>query len=170
MKKNVVSFPSPRTDAPPDSLDARLRFAIANERLIEFKYDGAVRVAEPHDYGLRDGSVKILVYQRQESGQQNDDVFLRDGDEVFRTYFINSRGDEQMGSTWNYLDITALGRQEDWEDSPEGYPQTPPYKWWNWHDEYSNTPSSQWSSVVDRSLALQGEPVGRNADGSDDKG
>ena len=63
-------------------------------------------------------------------------VFYRDGDRVFRTYFINNRGDEQMGSTWNYLDITALGRQEIWEDSPEGYPQTQAYGWWNRHDEY----------------------------------
>jgi len=62
-------------------------------------------------------------------------AFIRDGDRVFRTYFVNARGDEQMGSTWNYLDITALGRQETWEDSPEGYPQTPPYEWWIWHDE-----------------------------------
>jgi predicted dithiol-disulfide oxidoreductase (DUF899 family) len=54
---------------------------------------------------------------------------------VFRTYFINARGDEAMGSTWSYLDITALGRQENWEDSPKGYPQTPPYEWWIWHDE-----------------------------------
>jgi predicted dithiol-disulfide oxidoreductase (DUF899 family) len=66
-------------------------------------------------------------------------AFIRDGDKVFRTYFINSRGDEAMGSTWNYLDITALGRQEAWEDSPKGYPQTPPYKWWNWHDTYGST-------------------------------
>ena len=63
-------------------------------------------------------------------------AFLRDGDRVFRTYFVNSRGDEAMGSTWSYLDITALGRQEEWEDSPAGYPQTPPYRWWNLHDEY----------------------------------
>ena len=63
-------------------------------------------------------------------------AFLRDGDEIFRTYFINSRGDEAMGSTWSYLDLTALGRQEEWEDSPEGYPQTPPYQWWSLHDEY----------------------------------
>ena len=63
-------------------------------------------------------------------------AFIRDGDRVFRTYFVNNRGDEAMGSTWSYLDITALGRQEDWEDSPEGYRQTPPYVWWNWHDEY----------------------------------
>ena len=62
-------------------------------------------------------------------------VFIRDGDRVFRTYFVNDRGDEAMGSTWSYLDITALGRQEKWEDSPEGYPQTAPYQWWNWHDE-----------------------------------
>jgi hypothetical protein len=41
-------------------------------------------------------------------------AFIRNGDRVFRTYFINNRGDEQMGSTWNYLDITALGRQEEW--------------------------------------------------------
>ena len=64
-------------------------------------------------------------------------AFLHDGDQLFRTYFINSRGDEAMGSTWSYLDITALGRQEEWEDSPQGYPQTPPYQWWNLHDEYN---------------------------------
>ncbi len=63
-------------------------------------------------------------------------AFFRDGDRVFRTYFIDSRGDEAMGSTWSYLDITALGRQEEWEDSPDGYPQTPPYGWWRRHDEY----------------------------------
>jgi predicted dithiol-disulfide oxidoreductase (DUF899 family) len=63
-------------------------------------------------------------------------AFFRDGDQVFRTYFIDARGDEAMGSTWSYLDATALGRQETWEDSPEGYPQTPPYKWWKWRDEY----------------------------------
>lgn len=63
-------------------------------------------------------------------------AFIRDGDQVYRTYFVNDRGDEAMGSTWSYLDITALGRQEEWEDSPAGYPQTPPYEWWNWHDAY----------------------------------
>ena len=36
-------------------------------------------------------------------------------------------------------DMTAFGRQEEWEDSPEGYPQTPPYEWWNWHDEYEHS-------------------------------
>jgi predicted dithiol-disulfide oxidoreductase (DUF899 family) len=63
-------------------------------------------------------------------------AFIRDDDRVFRTYFINNRGDEVLGNTWSYLDMTALGRQENWEDSPPGYPQTAPYEWWEWHDAY----------------------------------
>src|SRR5450631_4011419 len=39
-------------------------------------------------------------------------AFIRDGERVFRTYFINSRGDEAIGTTWSYLDMTALGRQD----------------------------------------------------------
>jgi predicted dithiol-disulfide oxidoreductase (DUF899 family) len=66
-------------------------------------------------------------------------AFIRDGDRIFRTYFIDSRGDEHLGTTWSYLDMTALGRQEEWEDSPEGYPQTPAYGWWNYHDAYGET-------------------------------
>jgi predicted dithiol-disulfide oxidoreductase (DUF899 family) len=80
-------------------------------------------------------------------------AFIRDEDRVFRTYVIDARGDEAMGTTWSYLDITALGRQELWEDSPEGYPQTPPYEWWNWHDEYDKAPaaSEEWLERVEGS-------------------
>jgi predicted dithiol-disulfide oxidoreductase (DUF899 family) len=63
-------------------------------------------------------------------------VFLREGDSVFRTYFTTRRGVEALGSTWTFLDLTPLGRQEAWEDSPPGWPQTPPYQWWRRHDEY----------------------------------
>ena len=63
-------------------------------------------------------------------------AFFRDGDDIFRTYFVNNRGDEALGTPWSYLDLTALGRQEEWEDSPAGYPQTKPYEWWHRHDEY----------------------------------
>ena len=64
-------------------------------------------------------------------------VFYRDEDDaITRTYFVEKRGDESMGGTWAYLDVTPLGRQEKWEDSPEGYPQDDPYKWWSRHDEY----------------------------------
>ncbi len=77
-------------------------------------------------------------------------VFFREGDKVFRTYFINNRGDEAMGTTWSYLDVTPLGRQETWEDSPEGYPQNAPYKWWNWHDNYDaeRTPNPKWIDIL----------------------
>lgn len=63
-------------------------------------------------------------------------VFLRQGDDVCRTYFTGRRGVEYLGSLWSYLDLTPYGRQEDWEDSPEGWPQTPPYVWNRRHDEY----------------------------------
>jgi len=80
-------------------------------------------------------------------------AFIRDGNRVFRTYFINARGDEAFGTTWSYLDMTALGRQEEWEDSPEGYPQTPPYEWWNWNDDYTDAPPSEgWSAAVERGI------------------
>jgi predicted dithiol-disulfide oxidoreductase (DUF899 family) len=63
-------------------------------------------------------------------------VFIHEGGQIYRTYFVNSRGAEHLGTTWSFLDITPLGRQETWEDSPEGWPQTPPYEWWNYHDAY----------------------------------
>ena len=56
----------------------------------------------------------------------------------------------RWGGVWNYLDITAFGRQEEWEDSPEGYPQTPNYKWWNWHDNYeAKPPDKKWVQISD---------------------
>ena len=65
-------------------------------------------------------------------------VFLRDGDRVYRTYFTTGRGVEALGPVWSFLDLTPLGRQEEWEDSPEGRPQGPPYTWWRLHDEYES--------------------------------
>jgi predicted dithiol-disulfide oxidoreductase (DUF899 family) len=64
------------------------------------------------------------------------DVFLRVGDRVFLTYATTGRGVEALGSVWTFLDLTPLGRQEDWEDTPPGRLQTPPYQWWRKHDEY----------------------------------
>lgn len=40
--------------------------------------------------------------------------------------------------TWAILDVTPFGRQEEWEDSPAGRPQSPPYEWWRLHDEYGS--------------------------------
>lgn len=68
-------------------------------------------------------------------------VFLRDGEAIFRTYFTTGRGAETLGTPWTFLDLTPFGRQETWEVSPPGTPQTKPYQWWRLHDEYSD-PSS----------------------------
>jgi len=64
------------------------------------------------------------------------DVYLRDGERVFLTYWTTARGVEALGSVWTFLDLTPLGRQEQWEDTPPGRPQTPPYGWWGLHDNY----------------------------------
>ena len=78
------------------------------------------------DFGLTTGEGEIFGLS----------VFVRDGDRIYRTYHTGGRGVEALGSTWTFLDLTPFGRQEEWEDSPEGRPQTRPYEWWRRHDEY----------------------------------
>jgi predicted dithiol-disulfide oxidoreductase (DUF899 family) len=53
--------------------------------------------------------------------------FLRDGERVFHTYSTYARGGEMIGGSHYMLDLTVYGRQQDWEDSPEGWPQKPTY-------------------------------------------
>ena len=86
------------------------------------------------DFGISPKTPQPDQYQDGESFGLS--AFLRDGDSVYRTYFTRLRGVEAVGTSWTLLDLTPLGRQEDWEDSPEGYPQTPRYDWWRRHDEY----------------------------------
>ena len=54
-------------------------------------------------------------------------VFLRDGDQVYRTYSTTARGVDRLVFVNSILDLTPYGRQEDWEDSPPGWPQQPTY-------------------------------------------
>jgi predicted dithiol-disulfide oxidoreductase (DUF899 family) len=54
-------------------------------------------------------------------------VFLRDGEDVYRTYCTTARGVDRLLFVNNILDLTPYGRQEDWEDSPPGWPQHPTY-------------------------------------------
>ncbi|MBV9673117.1 MAG: DUF899 domain-containing protein [Verrucomicrobia bacterium] len=63
-------------------------------------------------------------------------VFLRIDDDVFQTYFTTDRALEVLDGNFTLLDWTPLGRQEHWEDSPNGWPQSEPYVWWRRHDEY----------------------------------
>jgi predicted dithiol-disulfide oxidoreductase (DUF899 family) len=59
-------------------------------------------------------------------------VFLRDGDKVYRTWHTNGRGTEQLTYTFGLIDLLPWGRQEEWQDSPEGWPKSPTYS--NWLD------------------------------------
>lgn len=63
-------------------------------------------------------------------------VFLREGDQIWRTYFTTGRGVEMLGTVWSLLDLTPYGRQEAWQDAPGGTPQSDPYRWWRLHDLY----------------------------------
>lgn len=57
-------------------------------------------------------------------------VFLRDGDRVFRTWHTDGRGTEQLSHTFALIDLLPYGRQEEWQDSPGGWPQSPTYSRW----------------------------------------
>ncbi|MBP1076199.1 putative dithiol-disulfide oxidoreductase (DUF899 family) [Microbacterium terrae] len=57
-------------------------------------------------------------------------VFLRDGDDVYRTWHTDGRGTEQVSHTFGLIDLLPYGRQEAWQDSPEGWPQGEAYAGW----------------------------------------
>lgn len=57
-------------------------------------------------------------------------VFLRDGDTVYRTYNTQGRGTEQLSHTFPLIDLLPYGRQEEWQDVPDGWPQGPTYARW----------------------------------------
>jgi predicted dithiol-disulfide oxidoreductase (DUF899 family) len=57
-------------------------------------------------------------------------VFLRDGDTVYRTWHTNGRGTEQLSHSFALIDLLPWGRQEEWLDSPEGWPSRPTYSGW----------------------------------------
>lgn len=67
-------------------------------------------------------------------------VFLRYGDDVYRTYFLEGPAVQGVGNVWSLLELTPYGRQQqEDEDSPEGWPQEPPYSWYRRHDEYDES-------------------------------
>ncbi|KQX52160.1 DUF899 domain-containing protein [Ensifer adhaerens] len=94
----------------------------------DFNHDMGATVADPDD-------------PTRTSERHGVSVFLRDGDDIYRTYFNGARGVEYLGSMWTYLDLTPYGRQETWEVSPAGWPQTEPYVWNRRHDEYGTEPA-----------------------------
>jgi predicted dithiol-disulfide oxidoreductase (DUF899 family) len=57
-------------------------------------------------------------------------VFLREGNQVYRTWHTNGRGTEQLSHSFALIDLLPYGRQEEWQDSPDGWPQSPTYSRW----------------------------------------
>jgi predicted dithiol-disulfide oxidoreductase (DUF899 family) len=58
-------------------------------------------------------------------------VFIRDDEaNVYRTWHTNGRGTEQLSHTFPLVDVLPYGRQEEWQDSPDGWPQGPTYEGW----------------------------------------
>ena len=70
-------------------------------------------------------------------------VFLRDGDDVYRTYFLQ-HGEmvQTIGSVWSVFSLAPYGGQSDDEDVPDGWPQAPFSFWFRRHDEFDDPPPS----------------------------
>jgi predicted dithiol-disulfide oxidoreductase (DUF899 family) len=64
-------------------------------------------------------------------------VFLRVDDTVYRTYNTQGRGVEQLSHSFPLIDLLPYGRQEEWQDSPEGWPRSPTYSGWAPSEAYA---------------------------------
>jgi predicted dithiol-disulfide oxidoreductase (DUF899 family) len=89
----------------------------------DFNYDFHVTLDEsvaPVEYNFRDREeleqAGMGWLADGSSEQPGYSVFLRDGDQIFHTYSMYARGTESLGGSYYFLDLTALGRQEDWEE------------------------------------------------------
>jgi predicted dithiol-disulfide oxidoreductase (DUF899 family) len=70
-------------------------------------------------------------------------VFLRDGDDIYRTYFLQHGGMvQQVGSIWSLFNLTPYGGQSEGEDTPDGWPTAPDSFWFRRHDEFDEPPPS----------------------------
>jgi predicted dithiol-disulfide oxidoreductase (DUF899 family) len=86
--------------------------------------------------------------------------YLRDGDRVFETYWSSGRAAEALAPAYGLLDMTVYGRQETWEDSPDGWPQ--PFRTAGQQFRTNGRPSAQWSRLAaGRSDDLSGAARGR---------
>lgn len=96
----------------------------------DFNDDFQATLAAPRgavEYNYRDATTGPGPLQGYQGDPPARSVFLRDGDDVFHAYSAYTRGLDLLATHYNYLDLTPYGRQEDWEDSPDGWPQAPTY-------------------------------------------
>lgn len=109
----------------------------------DFNYDFHVSHDEavaPVEYNYRDKAELLRKGEDYftEGESHGVSVFLRDGERVFHTYSTYARGADLLVGTYNYLDLTPLGRQEDWEEPP-GRSDSPFLAWVRYHDRYGDT-------------------------------
>ncbi len=78
-------------------------------------------------------------------------VFLRDGDTVYRTWHTDGRGTEQLSHSFALIDLLPWGRQEEWQDSPDGWPKSPTYSGWV---ELRRTSPAAYGTAAEAALRL----------------
>ncbi|MDX2213536.1 MAG: DUF899 family protein [Oculatellaceae cyanobacterium bins.114] len=97
----------------------------------DFNYDFHVTLDEtiaPIEYNYRDKTELEGLHGHSVEGESHGlSILFRMGDDVFHTYSTYARGVESLTDSYSLLDVTPYGRQEDFEDSPPGYPQKPTY-------------------------------------------
>ena len=117
-------------------------------------YDESIRYRDFMDwempwYSAQD-SLDTFLVGRQHSrsgdwvGRMHIVCYLRQGSNVFETYWTTARGVEAMDNSYRLLDLTVYGRQEMWEDSPTGWPQRFEGKQ---NTRTNGRPTAQWSRL-----------------------
>jgi predicted dithiol-disulfide oxidoreductase (DUF899 family) len=90
-------------------------------------------------YSVEESAEQLL--EGRTVGMMHIVCYVRDGDRVFETYWTTLRGVEAMDYSYAMMDLTVYGRQESWEDSPEGWPQGDSYH------RVNGRPAPQWSRL-----------------------
>src|SRR6266542_1808351 len=107
----------------------------------DFNYDFHVTLDEtvaPVEYNYKDLAALGTDWKGWSGEQPGTSAFLRHGDRVFHTYSGYARGGDLLLGTYNWLDLTARGRQEDWEEPP-GRSDSPFMAWLRHHDKYDTS-------------------------------
>ncbi|WP_374975551.1 DUF899 domain-containing protein [Microbacterium trichothecenolyticum] len=111
-----------------DAYDAR--FVIVTQGPIDEALEYKERTGNRMDWFSTAGSSFGADVDAPAGGGFAVNVFLRDGDTVYRTWHTNGRGTEQLSHTFPLIDVLPYGRQEEWQDSPEGWPKTDTFDGW----------------------------------------
>jgi predicted dithiol-disulfide oxidoreductase (DUF899 family) len=111
-----------------DPYDAR--FVVVTQGPIDEALAYKARVGNRMDWYSTAGSPFGADVGAPPGGGFQLNVFLRVGDTAYRTYNTQGRGVEQVSHTFPLIDLLPYGRQEEWQDSPAGWPQSPTYSRW----------------------------------------